>query len=175
MLKGPTNAPPVTVKNPDIPSTNGAPTLPVISQVRPFTLTNQDKQPVSLETLLGKPWLADIIFTRCPTICPALTKTLQSLRPALGEEVTFVSLTTDPSFDTSPVLKQFAATNGCDTANWHFLTGPKAELMQLAVDDLDCRMQAVRLLGKIFYDARPVSLFLAFGSINSNLILFLFA
>lgn len=115
--------------------------LPIISQVQPFSLVNQNGQAITLTNLLGNPWLADIIFTRCPTICPMLTKTMQSLRPAVGENVAFVSLTTDPSFDTPSVLKAFAATNGCDTANWHFLTGSKDVLMQLAVDDLKLAAQ----------------------------------
>ena len=110
--------------------------LHVISQVQPFSLVNQDNQTVTLTNLLGKPWLADIIFTRCPTFCPVLTKTMGGLREGVGDNITFVSLTTDPGFDTPSVLKAFAATNECDTANWHFLTGPKADLMKLAVDDL---------------------------------------
>ena len=30
----------------------------------------------------------------------------------------------------------FAETHGCNYSDWHFLTGPKADLMRLAIDDL---------------------------------------
>ena len=110
--------------------------LPVISTVEPFALTNQHNAVITHAQLLGKPWLADIIFTRCPTICPVLTQTMNRLRPKLPAELNYVTLTTDPAHDTPEILKAFATANGSDGDNWHFLTGPKADLMKLAVDNL---------------------------------------
>ena len=110
--------------------------LPVISQVTPFTLTNQYNNPIGLTNYLGAPWLADIIFTRCPTICPKLTQTLSGLQSNLGPEVRFMTLTTDPSHDTPQKLLQFSVLHGRSDTNWNFLTGPKETLMKLAVDDL---------------------------------------
>ena len=110
--------------------------LPVISTVDSFSLTNQNNAVITHTQLLGKPWLANIIFTRCPTICPVLTQTMSQLRPKLPAELNYISLTTDPAHDTPPVLNAFAAANGSDAPNWHFLTGPKTDLMKLAVDNL---------------------------------------
>jgi len=110
--------------------------LPVISKIQPFALTNQNSAPITHADLIGKPWLADIIFTRCPTVCPRLTQTLNQLRSKLPAQLNYISLTTDPTFDTPEKLKAFAQANGSNDTNWHFLTGPKAALMKLAVEDL---------------------------------------
>lgn len=110
--------------------------LPVISTVDPFSLTNQNNAVITLTHFLGKPWLADIIFTRCPAFCPVLTQKMSQLRPKLPAELNYVTLTTDPAHDTPEILKAFAAAHGSDEANWHFLTGPKPDLMKLAVDNL---------------------------------------
>lgn len=112
------------------------PALPVISTIQPFALTNQHGAEVTLDDLKGQPWLADIIFTRCPTVCPRMTQTLGELRARLPDTLRCVSLTTDPAHDTPAVMKAFAEAHGKNTTNWHFLTGPKPDLMRLAVDDL---------------------------------------
>ena len=110
--------------------------LPVISKIQPFALTNQNSAPITHADLIGTPWLADIIFTRCPTVCPRLTQTLNQLRSKLPAQLNYISLTTDPTFDTPEKLKAFVEANGSNDTNWHFLTGPKAALMKLAVEDL---------------------------------------
>ena len=110
--------------------------LPVISTVDPFSLTNQHGKAVSLKDLSGQPWFANIIFTRCPTVCPVQTRTVSQLRPKLPAKLNYVSLTTDPAHDTPEILKAFAAANDSEASNWHFLTGPKPDLMKLAVDNL---------------------------------------
>ena len=112
------------------------PVLPEISTIHSFSLTNQFGATITLENLIGRPWLADIIFTRCPTVCPRMTQTLGRLRAALSPTLRCVSLTTDPAHDTPAVLKTFAEAHGSNYANWHFLTGSKADLMRLAIDDL---------------------------------------
>jgi protein SCO1/2 len=47
-----------------------------------------------------------------------------------------VTLTTDPDFDTPPVLKAYAERFGADPATWMFLTGTKREIGRLAIDSL---------------------------------------
>ena len=50
-----------------------APPLPVIAQVPDFAFTHHDGSDVTREDFLGRPWIADFIFTRCPAICPRMT------------------------------------------------------------------------------------------------------
>ena len=110
--------------------------LKVISQVQPFSLNNQMGETFTLNELAGTPWLSNIIFTRCPTVCPKITQTIADLLPKLPKSLHFVTLTTDPVHDTPEVLKKFAQLNRAESNRWHFLTGDKPTLMRLAVDDL---------------------------------------
>ncbi len=47
-----------------------------------------------------------------------------------------VTLTTDPDFDTPPVLRAYAERFQADTNRWMFLTGTKQEIAKLAIDSL---------------------------------------
>jgi protein SCO1/2 len=61
----------------------------------------------------------------------AQMKALQdSLPPASGAKL--VTLTTDPDFDTPPVLKKYGERFNADFNRWTFLTGTKPEIAALA-------------------------------------------
>src|SRR5438132_5892950 len=49
------------------------PPLPTLGTVPEFALTDQEGQPFGSADLHGRVWVADFIFTRCPTVCPLLT------------------------------------------------------------------------------------------------------
>jgi protein SCO1/2 len=112
--------------------------LPVIGAVGDFTLTNQNGQAVSLADLRGKVWVADIIFTRCPGPCTTMTRQMKELLRSVPAASTtrFLTLTTDPEFDTPSVLKAYAARFEGDSSRWSFLTGTKPQIANLAVDSL---------------------------------------
>ncbi len=112
--------------------------LPVISQVSDFGLTNHLGRNLGLADLLGRVWIADIIFTRCPGPCVQMTRSMNQVRNQFldREDVAWVSITADPDHDSPLVLKKYAEKWVEHPQNWHFLTGPKALLNRLAVDDL---------------------------------------
>ncbi|MBM3846543.1 MAG: SCO family protein, partial [Verrucomicrobia bacterium] len=112
--------------------------LPVISQMRPFTLTNQHGKPVTLSTLKGKVWVAQIIFTRCPGPCLRMAQLMDQLQQSLvsNPDVVFVSLTTDPDYDTPEVLSAYSKRFSPAGDRWHFLTGTKQEIYKVAVEDM---------------------------------------
>jgi protein SCO1/2 len=112
--------------------------LSVYSKVQPFSLTNQQGAPFTLDRMKGKVWVADIIFTRCPGPCAAMTRTMGALQGKLAgrEGVEFVSLTTDPDYDTPEILARFAEGFDADLRTWHFLTGSKPEIARIAIDSL---------------------------------------
>lgn len=114
------------------------PPLPVISQVSPFSLTNQLGRAVSASDLRGKVWVANIIFTHCPGPCREMSKRMERLQAELKQHplVQLVSLTADPVVDTPEVLNRYSTLYHADSARWMFLTGPKADIVRLAVDDL---------------------------------------
>ena len=114
------------------------PDLPVISSVTDFQLTNQLGAAVTLANLRGKVWLANVIFTRCPGPCLAMSRQLAGLQKQLpsNDHVRVVTLTIDPEFDTPAVLQRYAEKLSADPARWWFLTGATRELRRLAIDDL---------------------------------------
>ncbi len=79
--------------------------LPVLGALQEFTLQSQDNRPVHLADLRGKIWVADVIFTRCGSQCPLMTTHLKAIQDQTSPPIQFVSLTTDPAFDTPPILK----------------------------------------------------------------------
>lgn len=117
--------------------------LPVLGQVPPFTLTNQLGQPVTLQDLTGRVWVADIIFSRCAGPCPIMTFQMSELQPLWSAEsgVRLVTLTTDPLYDTPEVLRAYGEKVKADPQRWWFLTGDKAEIARVAVQGL--RLTAV--------------------------------
>jgi protein SCO1/2 len=112
--------------------------LPVISQIADFTLTNQDGKITTLADLTNRVWIADIIFTRCAGPCPRMTGQMESLQAALppASGAKLVTLTTDPGFDTPPVMKKYGERFNADFNRWTFLSGTKAEIAALAAGSL---------------------------------------
>lgn len=100
--------------------------LPQLGTVGPFWLTDQDGRSFSEQSLSGKVWVAAFMFTRCPSICPEMTRRMRYLQEqaqARQLPLHFLSFSVDPDNDTPEVLRQFAAQYGADTRSWSFLTG----------------------------------------------------
>lgn len=112
--------------------------LYVIGDLPEFALTNQAGKSFGLDDLKGRVWLTDIVFTRCPGPCATMTRRMseiQSLLPA-DLNVGFLSLTTDPDYDTPAILAAYGERFGADPVRWHFLTGTKSEIAKLATTGL---------------------------------------
>ena len=108
-------------------------TKTVAVSVPDFSLTNQQGEPLGLSDMGGKIWVADFIFTSCPTICPAMTQEMARLQSEfVADPVYFVSFSVDPERDTPKVLARYATAYGADNRRWHFLTGDKTHIYQLA-------------------------------------------
>ncbi|KYF61139.1 hypothetical protein BE11_22830 [Sorangium cellulosum] len=92
-----------------------------------FELTDQRGQRFGLEQLRGRVWIADFIFTTCPTVCPKLTQRMKEIEQRsrdLGGALHLVTFTVDPENDTPEVLAQYAASQGLPLERWTLLTGP---------------------------------------------------
>lgn len=102
-----------------------------------FALYDQNGDVFSLDQLRGKRVVLNFIFTRCPiaTMCPAATARMTSLQRLAKEknipDLHLVSISLDPTYDTPPVLKGYAAARGIDTASFSFLTGPESAVRDL--------------------------------------------
>jgi protein SCO1/2 len=112
--------------------------LPVFGPVVDFTLTNRTGGAVSLTNLYGHVWIADIIFTRCPGPCLRMSRQMKELQDAFAphDPARLVTLTTDPEFDTPPVLEKYAERFDASTNRWMFLTGTKKQIGDLAIGSL---------------------------------------
>jgi protein SCO1/2 len=112
--------------------------LPVYGSMTDFTLTNQDNQKVTLADLRGQVWIADAIFTRCPSQCLLMSGHMKEIQDALpaGLPIKLVSFTTDPDFDQAAVLKKYAERFNAHDGCWSFLTGGKSDLRHAEMDGL---------------------------------------
>jgi len=121
-----------------IPQPGDPDDLPVIGTLDDFTMTNQSGQTVRRADLLGKVWVADVIFTRCPGPCARMTARMADLQASIPAKwpVKLVSLTTDPEYDTPEVLGRYAAGFHADPRRWDFLHGEKPDIAGLAVKGL---------------------------------------
>lgn len=118
----------------------GAPP-PVLSTLPAFTLTDHAGAPFGSEALRGRPWVANFVFTRCPTVCPALSGHMAELqsRTADQPEVRLVSFSVDPGFDTPAVLAGYAERVGAGP-RWRFLTGAYDDVRRAVEDGLKIAM-----------------------------------
>ncbi len=114
--------------------------LPVYNDIPQFTLTNQNGNVVTQDSLRGQIWLADVIFTSCPSQCLRMSAHMKELQAKLPPDVKLVSITTDPTHDTPAKLKKYSG-DFSKADNWLFLTGDKRVINNVAVDGLKLAIQ----------------------------------
>src|SRR5690625_1012657 len=64
-----------------------------------FTFVTQDEEPLSLQDLEGKWWIADFIFTNCVSVCMPMTYHMSLLQDKLKEhelDIQLISFSVDP-------------------------------------------------------------------------------
>ncbi|GEJ56784.1 hypothetical protein AMYX_15250 [Anaeromyxobacter diazotrophicus] len=119
------------------------PPLPVLGEVPRFELTSEQGRAFGSPELEGHVWIASFVFTRCDTICPAITSTMarvqsraRNLEPALH----LVSFTVDPEHDTPARLAAYARGYRASPRLWTFLTGPADAVQRAVVSGLHAAM-----------------------------------
>lgn len=132
--------------------------LPVISDVKPFSFTDQDGKKLTNRDVDGKVYVAEYFFTTCKSICPRMNANMRRVYDMFKDNKDFMILshTCMPEVDSVPVLKSYETKmltgsleqkpDGSyrleeDTAsqgpaplnkNWHFITGDKTQLYNMA-------------------------------------------
>lgn len=107
---------------------------PVLGRVTEFGLVDQEGRAVGLGELAGRPWIADLVFTRCALSCPRMTAAMARLDRRLPRDgVRLVSVSVDPGHDTPEALAEYAARFGA-SERWRFLTGDPEVVRALARD-----------------------------------------
>lgn len=137
------------------------PPPPVLGTLPAFQLTDQEGRPFGSQELAGRVWVASFIFTRCPTVCPAITRQMgliqartRNLEPALH----LVSFSVDPEHDTPARLAAYARVHHASPRMWTFLTG-SADAVQETVE------RGLRVsMGKGREDGDPASAEISHGT-----------
>ncbi len=101
-----------------------------------FSFIDQDSQIVTNETFKDKIYVADFFFVSCPTICPKVSKQMLRIYKHFenDDRVALLAHTIDPKHDTIPRLKQYAQKLGVRSDKWHFVTGDKDAIYEIADD-----------------------------------------
>src|SRR5215831_21242660 len=104
-----------------------------LGEVPDFALLDRSGQQVSKADLLGKVWIASLIFTRCVDECPLVSSQMAQLQDTLvaARDVRLVSITVDPTYDTPEVLTRYAQSFAAQPRRWLFLTGDKGTIYRL--------------------------------------------
>jgi len=132
--------------------------LPVISDVKPFSFTDQDGRKITNRDVDGKVYVAEYFFTTCKSICPRMNANMRRVYDMFKDNKGFMILshTCMPEVDSVPVLKNYetkmltgslqqkpdgsyrleedtaSGTPAILNTNWHFVTGDKTQLYNMA-------------------------------------------
>jgi protein SCO1/2 len=137
------------------------PPLPVYYKVPEFKLTNEFKQPFGTKELTGRFYIANFMFTSCPTTCPALMAKMDLVQKrirGLGTKAAIVTFTVDPEVDTPDVLYKFARKRNSNPYIWTFLTGTQADLEKIVINGFKVPMGKKESITKQLED-KSISLF----------------
>ena len=107
--------------------------------VKNISFTNQLGQKVSLNDIKNKAIVVDFFFTRCPTFCPGMAKSMKRLQDAFKKDdsfVQFISVSIDPLHDSVPQLRQFAERHNVNPDSWWLVTGDKKEIYDFALSEM---------------------------------------
>ena len=101
-----------------------------------FAFVNQDSQLVTNADFDGRAYVVDFFFTSCPTICPKVKREMLRLYDRYKDEdrISLLSHSIDVRRDTVGRLREYAAGMGVSTPKWHFVTGDKAAIYDIADD-----------------------------------------
>ena len=103
-------------------------------RVPDFLMYNQDSLLIGNEDYLGRVYIVEFFFSRCPTICPIMKKNIKILDEKFWKREDFgiASFSIDPIHDTPKVLKEYAEKYEVKSQNWHFLTGKIDDVYELS-------------------------------------------
>ena len=102
--------------------------------VSSFKLLNQYRDTVTENAAINKIYVADFFFATCQSICPQMSTQLVRVQNEFKDDINFLILshTVNPKHDTSEVLLVYSKQYGAIKNKWHFLTGSKKEIYDLA-------------------------------------------
>jgi len=105
-------------------------------EVPAVTLLDQENQRIQLEQVLDQdqPILVEFFFTTCTTFCDVRAARLLAVQQALAQddiEMHFLSISTDPEYDTPSRLRSYATRFRPVPQNWSLLTGAVRDIRRV--------------------------------------------
>ena len=116
-----------------------------------FSFTDHLGNVFNSSELDGRIWVLNTFFTRCPNICPGMTRNIRKMqlsfenpkRKRYGDTsiAYFVSLSIDPERDSVAALKKWADRFYVNSDSWRLLTGPQKDIYDLLLTDFKLAAQ----------------------------------
>lgn len=102
--------------------------------IQDFSFLNEDSLWIDQERIKGRIHVANFIFTTCGSICPTMTKNMKIVSDSLStsKNIVFLSYSITPWIDKPAILHRYKMENHIQNPNWHFLTGNKSAIYNLA-------------------------------------------
>jgi protein SCO1 len=105
------------------------PASPGVARYTNAVLRTQDNKEVKFydDLIRGRQVMINFMYAECQGACSLATQKLKriynELKPRMGKDLFFYSLTIKPEDDTPAALKHYATMNKVDLPGWLFLTG----------------------------------------------------
>ena len=99
-----------------------------------FNVTNQFVKEITSATFEDKIYVSDFFFTSCPTICPTVKVQMRRIydKYQADDRLLMVSHTLDPKRDNVEKLLDYSKKLQLEDDKWHFVTGAKEALYDMA-------------------------------------------
>ena len=108
------------------------------NQLGDYTFTDRSGRTVRLSDYRGKPLVISMIYTRCPIICAATTRSLSALKlsqDALGAgSFGVLTIGFDTENDTPEAMGDFAKRMDVNLSNWAFVSADPDTIKKLSKD-----------------------------------------
>jgi len=106
----------------------------IYHQIPEFSFTDQIGRTITHKDFEDHIYVADFFFATCPTICPKMATHLLEIQDKFQDKSDFkiLSHTVNPEHDTVEVLFEYAKKVHADNDVWHFVTGPKEDIYDIA-------------------------------------------
>jgi protein SCO1/2 len=103
-------------------------------KIADFNLINQFGDTITQNTFKDKIYVANFFFTSCKGICPVMATNMKSVQEKFKDDkdILFLSMSVTPLKDSVSVLKKYAKEKGAINNKWHFTTGDKKHIYNLA-------------------------------------------
>ena len=103
-------------------------------KIQDFEFVNQNNVLIHSKDIEGNIWIVEYFFATCPSICPIMNEQMQRVQETYrnDDQIKILSFTVDPENDSVAALKQYADDHQAIDQKWHFFTGNKKALYQLA-------------------------------------------